>query len=54
MPNTLDNMSNLDAQAVEANKEYFDSADLDKGFNDLLEQTTALHQKKDTNVLKQK
>ena len=46
MPNTLDNMSNLDAQAVEANKEYFDSADLDKGFNDLLEQTTGIASEK--------
>jgi hypothetical protein len=46
MPNTLDKMSNLDAQAVEANKEYFDSADLDKGFNDLLEQTTGIASEK--------
>ena len=46
MPNTLDNMSNLDTQAREANKEYFDSADLDKGFNDLLEQTTGIASEK--------
>ena len=46
MPDVLDRMANLDTQAREANKEYFDSADLDKGFNDLLEQTTGIASEK--------
>ena len=39
-------MSELDSEAKQANKEYFNSADLDKGFNDLLEQTTGIASEK--------
>jgi hypothetical protein len=46
MPNVLNNMSNLDEQAKEANKQLFDSADLNKGFNDILEQTTGIASEK--------
>ena len=48
VPNSevLNRMSELDADAKQANKEYFDSADLDKGFNDLLEQTTGIASEK--------
>ena len=48
VPNSevLNRMSELDADANQANKEYFDSADLDKGFNDLLEQTTGIASEK--------
>ena len=42
MPNTLDNMSNLDADAKQANKEFYDSVDLNKEFNDILEVKTGI------------
>ena len=48
VPNSevLNRMSELDADAKEANKQLFDSADLDKGFNDILEQTTGIASEK--------
>lgn len=42
MPNVLDNMSNLDADAKQANKEFYDSVDLNKEFNDILEVKTGI------------
>ena len=46
MPNVLDNMSNLDADAKQANKEFYDSVDLNKGFNDILEVKTGIASEK--------
>jgi hypothetical protein len=46
MPNTLDNMSNLDADAKQANKQFYDSLDLDKEFNDILEVKTGIASEK--------
>jgi len=46
MPNTLDNMSNLDADAKQANKEFYDSLDLNKEFNDILEVKTGIASEK--------
>ncbi len=46
MPNVLDNMSNLDADAKRANKEFYDSVDLNKGFNDILEVKTGIASEK--------
>mgnify|MGYP003342305676 CR=1 FL=1 len=42
----LNRMNKLDNEAKEANKRLFDSADLDKGFNDILEQTTGIASEK--------
>jgi hypothetical protein len=46
MPNTLDNMSNLDADAKQANKQFYDSLDLNKEFNDILEVKTGIASEK--------
>ena len=46
MPNVLDNMSNLDADAKQANKEFYDSVDLNKQFNDILEVKTGIASEK--------
>ena len=46
MPDVLNKMSDLDSEAKKANKELFDSADLDKGFNDILEKTTGIASEK--------
>ena len=43
----LNRMNKLDNEAKEANKRLFDSADLDKGFNDILEQTTGIASEKE-------
>jgi hypothetical protein len=44
--NVLKTMSDLDSEANKASKELFDSADLNKGFNDILEQTTGIASEK--------
>ena len=46
MPNVLDNMSNLDADAKQANKEFYNSVDLNKEFNDILEVKTGIASEK--------
>ena len=46
MPNVLNNMSNLDADAKQANKEFYDSVDLNKEFNDILEVKTGIASEK--------
>ena len=46
MPNTLNNMSNLDADAKQANKLFYDSVDLNKEFNDILEVKTGIASEK--------
>ena len=46
MPNVLDNMSNLDTEAKQANKEFYDSLDLNKEFNDILEVKTGIASEK--------
>jgi hypothetical protein len=45
-PDVLETMESLDNKAKEANKNLFDSADLNKGFNDILEQTTGIASEK--------
>jgi len=45
-PDVLETMESLDSKAKEANKNLFDSADLNKGFNDILEQTTGIASEK--------
>jgi len=46
MPNVLNNMSNLDTDAKQANKQFYDSLDLNKEFNDILEVKTGIASEK--------
>ncbi len=46
MPGVLNNMSNLDTEAKRANKEFYDSVDLNKEFNDILEVKTGIASEK--------